>query len=267
MTIFVLDQVPRDMQIYVAKKLMSYSNIYAEQVGFVEKVSLHKELEDKCLRLQMAGGEFCGNATRALAALLVHNQYPNITKVEDRHIVQLEVSGIDPIISCEVYKTQKDNTYLSKVNMPLPKEIRDFCFEADDTVFSGIKVEFQGITHFIVDSKKVKNKDLFFELIKNEMDKTHYNAFGIMFYDYNEQFLKPLVYVKDIDSLFWERSCASGTSALGAALTYIKKKSIDQKVRQPGGQLQVITKWSGSNVESIHLDGTVEIVAEGIANI
>ncbi|PRR76874.1 diaminopimelate epimerase [Clostridium liquoris] len=267
MTIFVLDQVPRNMQMHVAKKLMSYSNICAEQVGFIEKAIVHKELEDKCLRLQMMGGEFCGNATRALAALMVHNQYPNITKAEDGHTVQLEVSGIDSIINCQVYKTEDDNTYLSQVNMPLPKEISDFSFEVDGIVFSSIKVEFEGITHFIVDSKKVKDKDLFFKQIKNEMDKTHYDAFGIMYYDYNEEFLEPLVYVKGTDSLFWERSCASGTSALGVALTYMKKKNIDQKVRQPGGLLQVTTKWSENSVESICLNGTVEIVAEGIVNV
>ncbi|WP_242850652.1 diaminopimelate epimerase [Clostridium lundense] len=267
MTIFVLDQVPRDIQMHVAKKLMNYSNIYAEQVGFIEKVSLHKEEEDKGLRLQMMGGEFCGNAARSLAALLVHNQYPNVIKEKDKYLVRLEVSGNDTMIDCEVYNTEKDNLYLSKVDMPLPKKISEVSLEVENNVFSGIKVDFSGITHFIVDSGKVKDKDLLFKAVKSEMDKVNYDAFGIMYYDFNEKYLEPLVYVKGTDSLFWERSCASGTSALGVALTYIKKHSIDEKVRQPGGELQVMTKWNGSSIESLCLNGFVEIVAEGIVNV
>lgn len=263
----MLDQVPRDMQMHVAKKLMNYSNIYAEQVGFIEKVTLHKEEKDKCLRLQMMGGEFCGNAARSLAALLVHNQYPNIIKEKDKYLVRLEVSGNDTMINCEVYNTEKDNLYLSKVDMPLPKEVSEVSLEVEDTVFSGIKVDFSGITHFIVDSRKAENKELLLKAVKNEMDKVNYDAFGIMYYDFNEKYLEPLVYVKGTDSLFWERSCASGTSALGVALTYMKKHSIDAKVRQPGGELQVTTKWNGSSVESLYLNGFVEIVAQGIVNV
>lgn len=267
MTIFVLDQIPRDMQMHVAKKLMNYSNIYAEQVGFIERPSLHKNLDNNCLRLQMMGGEFCGNAARSLAALLVHNQYPNVTEAEDSYLVQLEVSGIDSLINCEVYKTEKDNLYLSKVNMPLPIGVNEVLLEIDDTVFSAMKVDFSGITHFIVDSEKIKDRDLLFKAVKNEMNKKDYDAFGIMYYDFNKEYLEPLVYVKGTDSLFWERSCASGTSALGVALTYMKKNGINKKVRQPGGELEVRTEWNGSSVESLYLNGFVEIVAQGIVNV
>ena len=74
MTLFVLDPVPREEQMNVANKLMKYSNIHGEQVGFIER-------EGSYIRLQMMGGEFCGNATRSLAALMVYNEYPNIEKL------------------------------------------------------------------------------------------------------------------------------------------------------------------------------------------
>ncbi|MBC2398256.1 diaminopimelate epimerase [Clostridium tetanomorphum] len=267
MTVFVLDQVPRDVQMNVAKKLMNYNSIYAEQVGFIEKANLYKETENKCLRLQMMGGEFCGNATRALAAFLVHNQYPYFIKEKDKFKISLEVSGAEKLVDCEVYKTENDNEYMSKVYMPLPNNISKFSLEENDTVFSGLKVEFSGITHFIVDSKKIKNKEELFKLVKREMDNRDYDAFGIMYYDYNENYLEPLVYVRGTESLFWERSCASGTSALGAALAYMRNESIEEKIKQPGGELEIIAEFEENKITNICLNGLVQIVAEGIVNV
>ncbi|WP_315122243.1 diaminopimelate epimerase [uncultured Clostridium sp.] len=265
MTVFVLDQVPRDAQMNVAIELMNYSSIYAEQVGFIEKSESYKE--NKYLRLQMMGGEFCGNATRALAALVVYNEYPYFVKEMDRYIVELEVSGAEDLIRCEVSETEDDYAYMSKVYMPLPKEIKEFSIIENDTVFSGIKVEFSGITHFIVNRKEIKNREYFFNLLKSEMDNSDYDAFGIMYYDYDENYLEPLVYVKGTDSLVEERSCASGTSALGAALAYTKRCSIEEKIKQPGGELQVIADWKENKVIHICLDGLVKIVAEGKVNV
>lgn len=265
MTVFVLDQVPRDAQMNVAIKLMNYSSIYAEQVGFIEKSDSYKE--NKYLRLQMMGGEFCGNAARSLAALVVYNEYPYFVKEMDKYIVDLEVSGAEDLIRCEVSEMEDDYAYMSKVYMPLPKEIKEFSIVENDTVFSGIKVEFSGITHFIVNRKEIKNREYFFNLLKSKMDNSDYDAFGIMYYDYDENYLEPLVYVKGTDSLVEERSCASGTSALGAALAYTKKSSVEEKVRQPGGELQVIADWKENKVIHISLNGLVKIVAEGKVNV
>lgn len=51
MTLFVLDPVPREEQMNVANKLMKYSNIHGEQVGFIER-------EGSYIRLQMMGENF-----------------------------------------------------------------------------------------------------------------------------------------------------------------------------------------------------------------
>ncbi|WP_246582816.1 diaminopimelate epimerase [Clostridium mobile] len=267
MTVFVLDQVPRDEQMNVAIKLMNYNSIYAEQVGFIEKANLYKEEKNKYLRLQMMGGEFCGNAARSLAALVVYNEYPYFTKEMDKYIVDLEVSGAEDLIRCEVRETEDSHVYTSNVYMPLPKEIKEFSVKGNDIVFSGIKVEFSGITHFIVNREQIKNREYFFKLLKSEMDNSDYDAFGIMYYDYKENYLEPLVYVKGTDSLVEERSCASGTSALGAALAYTRKCSVEEKVKQPGGELQVIADWKENKVIHVCLDGLVKIVAEGKVNV
>ncbi len=62
-TILVKDPVPREDQPKIAAGLLSYDSVGGEQVGFLED-------SDHCarMRLQMMGGEFCGNASMSLVA-------------------------------------------------------------------------------------------------------------------------------------------------------------------------------------------------------
>src|SRR3712207_235334 len=59
MTILVKSSLPRLKYPILSQKMMRYSHLYAEQVGFMEGK-----------HLQMMGGEFCGNASRSFAAYL-----------------------------------------------------------------------------------------------------------------------------------------------------------------------------------------------------
>ncbi|NLC04284.1 MAG: diaminopimelate epimerase [Tissierellia bacterium] len=263
MTIFVLDQIPRENQIDISNKLMDYSSLHAEQVGFIEA----SKNDNSLIRLQMMGGEFCGNATRSLAAFMVHSQYPQVSKVGDKYMVALEVSGIDEIINCEVENLEKDNLYLSKIKMPLPISVKEMDIHFENTPIHIIRVDLPGITHFIVDKDKVSDKNEFYRIIKKKLSNEKYDAFGIMYYDFNKNFMEPLVYVKATDSLFWERSCASGTCALGCALSYTGKRSIDKDVFQPGGHLKVSVAYENEKITSLYLNGEVEIVSEGIVYV
>jgi len=63
-TILVTTPVPRSMQPGVAARLLE--DVGGEQVGFIEPV-----IDPRCAaRLQMMGGEFCGNAPMCLGAML-----------------------------------------------------------------------------------------------------------------------------------------------------------------------------------------------------
>ena len=99
------------------------------------------------------------------------------------------------------------------------------------------------------------------------MDKEEYDAFGIMYYNYEENFMVPLVYVKATESLYWEKSCGSGTTALGVSLAYEAKSSIERTIHQPGGDLKIDVVWEGGEIKEVLLDGPVDIVAEGIVYI
>ena len=263
MTIFVLDQLPRKDHITISNRLMDYSNLHAEQVGFIESSKNHADL----IRLQMMGGEFCGNATRSLAAFMVHSQHPEIEKIGSKFMVPLEVSGIDEIINCEVEPLEKTNLYMSKIKMPVPLSINEIIIDYSGNEVKTIRVDLPGITHFIVDRDKINDKDKYYEIIKSVMAKEDYDAFGIMYYDYNKNFMEPLVYVRSTDSLFWERSCGSGSCALGCALAFLNKESLEKEIHQPGGLLKVSVGYENHNINSLYLNGEVEIVSEGIVYI
>lgn len=264
MTVFILDQLPRSIYKDVAKKIMAYSNINAEQVGFIEKTS--QENGEACARLHMMGDEFCGNATRACAAVLVQREHCRVQKKEGKFIVPLEVSGVDEVIYCEV-ELNNSNSYISNVDMPLHKTIKEISIEYKDVIYNGTLVEFPGITHLIINGEGIDSREAFFIKVKEELRDIEYDALGIMFYDEEKSYIEPLVYVKSLESLVWERGCGSGATALGLVVSYKYQKGVNMIVNQPGGQLEVSTKWNGNNVTSIYLRGIVDIVSEGIVYV
>lgn len=264
MTIFVLDMIPRNNHLTIASRLMDYSNLYAEQVGFIEEPMSIKGKSLNTLRLQMMGGEFCGNATRSLAAYMVYDNHPSINKLSDEsYIVSLEVSGSNELLDCLVTRTDKGNILNSRINMPLPERTTT----VNINKISAIRVDFEGISHFIVDSNKVEDKEDFYTHIKRYMSKEEYHAFGVMYYDRDKDFIEPLVYVKLTNSKFWERSCASGTSAFGIAKAVEKNEDVKLVVKQPGGILEIEVNIEDEKITNVFLSGTVEIVAEGTVNI
>lgn len=65
-TVFILDPVPKEQYAQVSKAVLSYENVGAEQLGFI----IRDESCPNGWRMEMAGGEFCGNASRSFAAWL-----------------------------------------------------------------------------------------------------------------------------------------------------------------------------------------------------
>lgn len=264
MTVFVKDRLPEEHYAKIADKLMSYDSIYAEQIGYIEPA----ENPASDTRLHMMGGEFCGNAVRSLA---VYTAYKNPEKYfcgkKDVCDVIVEVYGEKTPLTCSVKKTKRENLFYSTVSMPLP--ISDLTVVKELGGIKNVKrLNFDGITHFAVnenDFADLSQKEQFFEHVKSYMQCQipKYKAFGIMFYDKGKNFITPLVYVKPTNSLFWEKSCASGTSALACILSYIGGNAVKQDFEEPGGKLSVSTDFSDIKIKKIVLGGDIEIVAEG----
>ena len=114
MTLLIETPVPREKHLEIAEKLIAYGSVYAEQAGYIEE----PENPAAAKRLQMMAGEFCGNASLSLAAVLAEEK--GLAVGEETEII-LEVSGADSLVNCHMKKEEKGFT--GRVAMPLPKAI------------------------------------------------------------------------------------------------------------------------------------------------
>lgn len=258
MTILVTSPVDRQYQADVAKKIMAYDSVHAEQVGFVEKPDSPKA----AARLQMAGGEFCGNASLSLCAWLVWN---GTVECPGQCTVPIEVSGANELLHCKI--TQKDGFFLGKMNMPVPQAIKNFDIEIDGTGYKLPVVYLPGISHLIAETGKIKmEKRLFAEKLMERCNFfTKEDAFGIMFYDKAACAIEPFVYVKTVGTQIWERGCGSGSVALGAYLADISGGSITADIKQPGGIITVEVIADNGKITNVSIEGKIEIAAYGKA--
>ncbi|OEF97082.1 hypothetical protein [Desulfuribacillus alkaliarsenatis] len=260
MTIFITTPVPRNLYKEVAKSVMNYASLHAEQVGFVEACN------GGGIKLHMMGGEFCANATIGLAATLVNLGHPIVERGHGScYMLDLEVSGVVTSITCCVEKLAESNRYISTIQMPLHNEVLPYNMEISGKTYSGTLVKFPGIMHLIVDTREIanENKEEFFHKVKDSFKDENYEALGIMYYDKVENYMEPLVYVKATDSLHWERGCGSGTAAVGAAMSELNKESVNLDISQPGGSIRVTTVVEDNKIKEILLSSKVQIVAEG----
>ena len=75
--------------------------------------------------------------------------------------------------------------------------------------------------------------------------------------------MTPLVYVPAAGTLFWENSCASGTTACGAYVAAKTGGPVSLSLRQPGGSLEIRVSEDGA----FGLSGTVLFMCSGSAEI
>lgn len=264
MTIFILDPLPRAVHASVAKKIIQYGSLCAEQVGFLEAPTL----EGSGIRLQMMGGEFCGNATRALAALAVHRDYPCVEPLEGghQHRVQVEVSGVSSPLSCCV-EPDGPNRYSVSAEMPLFESIQPLNFIFDGTSYNATEIRFPGISHVVIETIETQINSEFVKTVEKALSSPCEDALGIMLYNSQSKFLTPVVYTPDTDTTVWERGCGSGSAAVIAALAYKERKSISLSLSQPGGALDASAEWLNGAISRIEIKGPIIIVSDGTLNI
>ncbi|PEZ08208.1 diaminopimelate epimerase [Bacillus sp. AFS018417] len=260
MTILVKTNFPVEEYKNIASKIMSYDSVHAEQVGFIEKPINNKA----AAHLQMAGGEFCGNACMALAAFIASEK--ELKKNEMTEIL-LEVSGTDQLIMCQVKRILDE--YYCQVTMPTPKKIEQRTVKYDGSDLNIIIVRYQEFIHIVIEveefSKSIRGKAQ--SLAKLLGVTLGANLIGILLYKTKSDELAPLIYVPHLDSMIWERGCGSGTASLGAYLAWKNKGEIVAKIRQPGGTINVVASYYNEELESLKIEGFVEIVAQGKAFI
>lgn len=219
-TLLVETPVERGSQPFVASRLME-AEPTAEQVGFIEK-------NGDDFHLQMAGGEFCGNAS--MSAACVYCLENGIEKGK----ISISVSGCDEKISVNAEK--KGEIYFADVEMPAADEITGVAlplYENGSITLPVVKKP--GVFHLICE--KDFSVDEAEKNISRWCSLLGADCLGFMLLKSNS--LLPLVYVPGANTLFRESSCASGTTAVGEYLCRKEGRDVEIELEQPGGVLKI----------------------------
>lgn len=235
--------VKTELQPQIALKIMEREPT-VEQVGYVSGNSL-----------RMAGGEFCGNATMSAAALICSR---NGLEAGKKTTVELFSSGAGEL-SVKI-KANSDGSFAGTVQMPMPLSIENVSLDFDGKRYTLPAVRFSGITHLI--NEGTVDKPTAEAAIKKWCADLNTDGVGIMFYDRENSTLEPLVYVREPETLFWESSCASGTSAVGAFVSASENRTAELTLSEKGGRLTV-----RADKEKIILTGNVRIIDTKIIEI
>lgn len=241
-TILVLDEIGQDRYKEIAGKLLSIDEINAEQVGFV----LNPKNEGQG-RMEMCGQEFCGNASRCFGLYLAKT-----LGVEGPGTVTIEVSGVERTLDVE-FDTLTNYT---KISMPLPMETLPMKLEAYLDLHM---VRFDGIVH-VVAFDMDPSLELFNQIKSLVLKSFDVPAVGVMFCSSTNHYMTPVVWVRDIDSTYFEGSCGSGSVAVATILVgKLKDGSHSFVLQQPKGSLEIIIIKEKGLVKNAFLQGQVEL--------
>ena len=256
MTILVTSAVDPAIRADVAAALMAYEGVCAEQVGFIERAAS----SEAWARLEMAGGEFCGNATMSLAAYLAWER-----KLSDgiTSEIPMESSGAG-FVFCGVRPDR--GAFLCTLRMPEPERIEERGFSLYGRDYRFATVYLPGITHILIPCALAgENPRTFAEgAAVAWAEEIETDAFGVILYDEPSCAIEPLVCVKTSGTTVWERGCGSGSAAVGvfrASQAGCRKCS---RVRQPGGVIEVNAEFGEVGARSVSITGRVRIVARGV---
>ena len=243
-TAIVRSGVPKGERTKVASAILADPVLKAEQVGFETRPLYGGSLG----RLEMAGGEFCGNAARSFGYLLCSEKGIDHCKIEMSGTrEQLEVI-CDP------------DRETSAAQMPMPEKLE---MAGEDPKALYPLVVMRGITHMLCIDREF---DEAFARRMIEKFGGSYSAFGVLFI--NDSKLTPVVYVARTDTVCNESSCGSGSLAAAWYLARDKEDGFHSfAFEQPGGVITVNIakrkgKYAGTIGGKLTLEAPVEMQAE-----
>lgn len=246
-TILVLDPVPEEQRAEIAGLLMDAGHLQAEQVGFLD-------LAATPVRLDMMGGEFCGNACRAAAAVMAREGM-GLDGNGEELCGELSVSGVRRPVRLRVLESHE-----CWVEMPLPEGFDGGMAELAPGM--GL-VPLPGITHLCVDENIHPFPEDF--ACAAAALRTRFGldaeAVGCIWYG-SSPAIKPVVWVRSTRSTHYETGCGSGSLALALWLGRGQNLPMDLRVLQPSGsEIGVRVKPGGP----AWIFGPVTLVARGEA--
>lgn len=193
-----------------------------EQVGFISPA-----YEGAPLRMDMMGGEFCANATRAYG-LYSAGFYDTDGLVD----IEVYVSGHEG--TTDVIADVKNQKAYVALDAPIGRE--KLTIDGKDCTL----IKLPGISHLVVEAEEDKE---FVDKALEVLKKDHKDeAYGVLFFNKEKLEMIPYVYVEGSETLFREGSCGSGTVAVVNYLEDdIAKLDEDYKIsiKNPAGELEV----------------------------
>jgi histidine racemase len=260
MTILVKTAFPMEEHSRIAAAVMAYDHVHAEQVGFIDVPSA----SEAAASLQMAGGEFCGNACMALAAVLASEEEISGSNWTE---FAIEASGAEGLITCQVVKSAEH--YVCRLDMPHPRKIEQTTVRFEEENLQLVMVRYENGLHLVIEveqfSSDIRRKaERLARLIGVTLGA---GLIGILLFSPENLELEPLIYVPSIDSMLWERGCGSGTASLGAYLSWKSNGTVTAPIKQAGGIIHVRADWDKGRITSLKIEGNVRIVAKGKAFI
>ncbi|MDR2136402.1 MAG: hypothetical protein LBO76_07285 [Treponema sp.] len=267
-TIFVLDRIADPaLRLRAAKALLADPSLKAEQVGFVippDPLVSDPSAgpEARYWRLEMMGGEFCGNAARSFGLYAARE-----TGARGKRDIRVRISGAPEPVPVRV---DLDSS-AAEAELPGPRAEALLSWKGR----SFPVLYFEGIAHVIAEglepdrdaalgladsvARSVGQPDAgrFMDGCRPADAGRSVAAVGVMFYDPARRFMRPAVYVAATGSLVFESSCGSGTAALAAYLSRgTSCGGARWEISQPGGTIEArLVKQGGA----VHIGGPVSL--------
>ena len=196
-TALVLSDVPAAERVQVAARLLRLPELHIEQAAFLTAPRCGGEI-----RLEMMGGEFCGNALRCAGFY-----HALRTGAQGKTCVFAEISGAEGVQPVMADTAAGEASTV----MPLPRAVHP----ADWPDVQAVCVTFDGITHFVIDRAQPDDA-----LVQRAIAAApEASAVGAVFLDRAAGSIRPVVFVRETGSCVAETSCASGSVAAAVVLT------------------------------------------------
>ena len=246
-TVFLRGEAAPEARAALLAEAMDYDHLAAEQAGFL--VAPHSE--EALFRIEMSGGEFCGNATLSAAALAAAEG------AESPFLV--ECSGAPEPLRAEAHPLGAGR-WLARAEMPQAHEVRRISLDGFSFGGAAICVSLPGIAHFVVEAADLSAAD-YDALLACLMRETDADAYGVVPFERmgRDHFrIRPYVAVPSAKSRVFERACGSGSLALALAEGSERGRIA---VEQPGGTLFVETG------KRFFLEGEVLISCRGTVEL
>jgi len=173
-----------------------------------------------CNRLEMAGGEFCGNASAAAAVLL--------TNKSTEPTVRYSVSGFEGSVVAKIVSVDSDKYRVRTSFNTMNYKIEKIEYEGRQLSI----VDMKGITHILIKSTfPATNYEATLRKLVDRLNLQACEAVGVIWYKQQSEKVKinPVVWVKKVDTLYYESACGSG--AIAASLV-----TGSRKIFQPTGE-------------------------------